>query len=453
MQEQNADHDLNRRIALAHAAYNAGRVAEAAQLFTALTRDFPTHAPAHANLGVMLRRLGKIEAAVVCYHRALALTPDNPGVLSSLGNALRALGRLTEAEKAQARALQLAPAERSLRYNYALTLHDMRKVDEALRILSDLHAQNTDDPEIAWDLAITQLRAGDYANGFKGYEARWRLPRNETKLCDGPQWAGENISGKRILLQSEQGFGDALQFARYVPLVAARGARVVVECLSELRSLFAAISGVEEFVIKGNPSPPVDLSIPLLSLPRVFGTTLATIPAQVPYLRAPYTMNLPQKPGTHLRVGLVWAGKPTPHDRSWPLQLLAPLLDNPHIAFFSLQTGPRAGELAGAGFDQLIIDLAPQLQDFADTAAAMAALDLVITVDTASAHLAGALGRPTFVLLHYVSDWRWLDDREDSPWYPTLRLIRQSRPDDFARPVECIHKELRHRVEFSLKSK
>jgi hypothetical protein len=453
MPEQNAEHDINQRSALASAAYAAGRVAEAAQLFSALARDFPAHAPAHANLGMMLRRLGKFEAAVACYQRALALAPDNPSLLSSLGNALRALGRLSEAEKAQARAMELAPTEKSLRYNHALTLRDMRKVQEASRIFSDLQAQYPNDAEIAWDLAITQLQLGDYIKGFKGYEARWRLPRNETKLRDGPQWTGENISGKRILLQCEQGFGDALQFTRYVPLLAARGARIVLECLPELRSLFAAIAGVEELVLKGAPAPPVDVSIPLLSLPRVFGATLATIPAQAPYLRAPQAMTLPRRPGTHLNVGLVWAGKPTPRDRSWPLRELAPLLDNPHVAFFSLQTGARAGELAANGFDQLAVDLAPQIKDFADTAAAMDALDLIITVDTASAHLAGALGRLTLVLLRYVSDWRWLDYREDSPWYPTLRLFRQPRPDDFAQPVERIRKELARRVELASNSK
>jgi hypothetical protein len=242
-------------------------------------------------------------------------------------------------------------------------------------------------------------------------------------------------------VQSEQGFGDALQFARYVPLLAAHGARIVLECLPELKSLFATLPGVEQVILKGEPAPPVDLSVPLLSLARVFGTSLATIPAQVPYLGA-QTASLPRRPGTLLNVGLVWAGKPTPRDRSWPLPLLATLTEDPRIAFFSLQTGPRAQELSAHGFDRLVVDLAPYLKDFAATAAAMNALDLVITIDTASAHLAGALGRPAFVLLRYVSDWRWLDYRDDSPWYPTARLFRQSRPDDFAQPVDRVREAL-----------
>jgi len=438
-----AESEFKKRIEAARAVFNAGRLPEAAQLFTELAREFPAHPLPHANLGLVLRRLGKSEAAVTSYQRALALVPDNPSIMSSLGNALRSLGRLTEAEKVQARTIQLAPDDRSFRYNYALTLRDMRKIHEALRILVALHEEQPDDAEIAWDLAITQLQLGDYSKGFQGYEARWRLPRNETKLRDGPQWTGGNITGKRILLQSEQGFGDALQFARYVPLLAERGARIVLECLPELSTLFATLPGVEEVVLKGSPSPPVDLSIPLLSLPRLFGTGLATIPTQIPYLRAPRAVSLPRRPGTTLRIGLVWAGKPTPRDRSWPLPLLTTLLEDPHLAFFSLQTGPRAAELAANGLERLVEDLAPQIKDFSDTATAMNALDLIVTIDTASAHLAGALGRPTFTLLRYVSDWRWHDYREDSPWYPTMRLFRQPRPDDFTQPVERLREAIK----------
>ena len=433
-----AESEFKQRVETARAAFNSGRLPEAAQLFAELAREFPAHPLPHANLGLVLRRLGKTEAAVTSYQRALALAPDNPSMMSSLGNALRTLGRLTEAEKLQARTVKLAPDDRSLRYNYALTLRDMRKIHEALRILTALQAEQPDDAEIAWDLAITQLQLGDYSKGFQGYEARWRLPRNETKLRDGPQWTGGNITGERILLQSEQGFGDAIQFARYVPLLAERGARIVMECLPELRTLFSTLPGVEEVVPKGGTSPPVDLSIPLLSLPRLFGTTLATIPVQIPYLRAARAISLPRRPGTIARIGLIWAGKLTPRDRSWPLPILAMLLEDPHLSFFSLQTGPRAAELAANGLDHLVVDLAPHLKDFADTAAAMNALDLIVTIDTAAAHLAGALGRPTLTLLRYVSDWRWHDYREDSPWYPTMRLFRQARSDDFIQPVERV---------------
>ena len=435
--------EFKQRIDAARAVFNAGRLPEAAQLFAELAREFPAHPLPHANLGLIMRRLGKAEAAVTSYQRALALVPENPNMMSSLGNALRSLGRLTEAVKLQARTVELVPDDRSLRYNYALTLRDTRKIHEALRILAALHEEQPDDAEVAWDLAITQLQLGDYNKGFKGYEARWLLPRNETKLRDGPQWTGGDIAGKYILLQSEQGFGDAIQFARYVTLLAERGAHIVMECLPELRTLFAALPGVEEVVTKGSPAPPVDLSIPLLSLPRLFGTALATIPVQFPYLRAPRTVTIPRRPGTTLRIGLIWAGKPTPRDRSWPLSQLAILLEDPHLAFFSLQTGPRAAELGAHGLDRLVEDLGSQVKDFSDTATAMNALDLIVTIDTASAHLAGALGRPTFTLLRYVSDWRWHDYRDDSPWYPSMRLFRQARPDDFTQPVERVREAIK----------
>jgi Flp pilus assembly protein TadD len=433
-----AEGEFKKRVDAARAVFNAGRLPESAQLFTELAREFPAHPLPHANLGLIMRRLGKAEAAVTSYQRALALVPDNPNIMSSLGNALRSVGRLAEAEKLQARTIEMVPDDRSLRYNYALTLRDMRKIHESLRILTALHEEQPDDAEVEWDLAISQLQLGDYSKGFQGYEARWRLPRNETKLREGPQWTGGDIVGKYILLQSEQGFGDAIQFARYVPLLAERGAHIVMECLPELKTLFANLPGVEEVVIKGSPAPPVDLSVPLLSLPRLFGTALATIPSQFPYLRAPRTASIQHRPGTSLRIGLVWAGKPTPRDRSWPLTQLAALLEDPHLAFYSLQTGPRAAELGALGLDRLVEDLGPQIKDFADTATAMNALDLIVTVDTASAHLAGALGRPTFTLLRYVSDWRWHDYREDSPWYPSMRLFRQSRPDDFTQPVVLV---------------
>ncbi len=304
------------RVEAARAAFHEGRLADALQLFSELTREFPFNPLPHADLGMTLRRMGRTEAAVTSYNRALALAPDDPRVMSILGNALRSLDRPADAEKLQARALMMVPDDRWLRYNYALTLRDMRKTSEALRILSDLHAGQPNDPEVAWDLAITQLQMGDYIEGFKGYEARWHIERNKTGMCEGPHWNGEEIAGKRILLQSEQGFGDAIQFVRYVPLVAACGARIVLECMPELSTLFANIPGVEEVVIRGTGMPSVDLSAPLLSLPRLFGTSLATIPTRVPYLQTTQKLMLPRTPDTNLRVGLIWAGKPAPRDRS-----------------------------------------------------------------------------------------------------------------------------------------
>jgi hypothetical protein len=333
--------------------------------------------------------------------------------------------------------------QRTVRHNRALTLRDLHRHEEALEILRALTAEFPDDADYAWDLALAQLETGNYRDGFRGYEARWRLPRATTRLRDGPQWDGGDIRGKSIFLQSEQGLGDAIQFVRYVPRLAQRGARVVLECLPELQRLFAGVDGVDATVKTGEAPPPTDLQAPLLSLPRLFGVSLATLDAKVPYLKAPETIDLPPLAAhAPFRVGVVWGGKPVPRDRSWPLKSLAPLLNDPRVAFVSLQTGPHARELAHSGLNFVVHDMGSKLQDFADTAAAMEQMHLIVTIDTASAHLAGALGRPTWVLLRYVSDWRWLEERADSPWYPTLRLYRQSQPDDFDGPVEAMRAEL-----------
>jgi Tfp pilus assembly protein PilF len=279
--------EVERHLKTAGEAMAAGRVAEAAQIHAALARAFPASAVFHANLGACLRRLGRSEAALASFRRAHALAPNEAGVLSTLGNALRDLGRIGEAIVAQEGALALAPGQRVLRFNYALTLRDARRHDEALRLLRELAAEFPDDAEYAFDLALTQLQTGDLREGFRGYEARWRLARNRTPLRDGPQWEGGSLTGKRIFLQSEPGFGDTIQFVRFVPRLAQRGARVVLECLPELQRLFAGVEGVAATVLKGADAPAADVSAPLLSLPRLFAAKLTDLPARVPYLKAP----------------------------------------------------------------------------------------------------------------------------------------------------------------------
>lgn len=429
--------EANRAFALATEAWQAGRVDAAEQAFARAALLLPRWAAAHANLGAVLRRRGKPEAAVACYRRALALEPDNAATLSNLGNALRDLGRLADSETALARALQLEPGSVGYLYNLALVIRDRRRHAEAAAMLERVAASNPANADYQWDLALSRLYLGDYPRGFAGYEARLGLARNPPRDFPGPRWAGEAVAGKTVLLGSEQGFGDALQFARYVPLLAARGAAIVLECLPELAELFASLPGVTALVAKGGPLPPYDCWLPMASLPHLMGTRFEDIPAGIPYLRAPPrpALAVPRPDGAALSVGLVWAGKTTPRDRSWPLEELLPLLNDPRAAFYSLQLGPRGADLARLGVDRLVIDAAPALGSFADTAAVMERLDLIITIDTSVAHLAGALGRPVWVLLRYVSDWRWQDEPATSPWYPGMRLFRQPSPEDFATPV------------------
>lgn len=435
----------NRAMAEGGQAWTAGKVEAAAAAFGRAALLAPDMAQAHSNLGVALRRLGKVEAAIASYERGLRLTPDDAGLHSNLGNALRAIGRLEQAEVHLARARAAAPAQASFTYNYALLIRDRRRHVEARELMAGLAAAAPDNADYAWDLALTDLYLKDYAKGFAGYEARWGLARTQSRDLPGERWRpGVSIDGKRLLIAAEQGFGDALQFARFLPILARQGAQVIVECQPELLDLFAAIPGVLQVVPKHTALPAYDLWAPMMSLAWLLGVTWKTLPAPDAYLKPPGKLAtaLERPPGTVLNVGLVWAGKTSPRDRSWPLELLLPLMDDPRVAFWNLQMGERAADLTRLGIDHLTRNLAPRLKSFADTAAAMAELDLIITIDSAPAHLAAALGRPTWVLLRYVSDWRWLDEGDTCAWYPTMKLFRQPAPDDFAAPVARVKEAL-----------
>ncbi len=286
-------------------------------------------------------------------------------------------------------------------------------------------------PRPHFNRAHALLATGELDEGWREYEWRFAVARYD-RTFDRPLWDGEPLAGQTILVHAEQGFGDTLQFVRYVPAVAGRGGRVVLEVPGPLVRLVGTVAGASRIVAAGDPLPEFDWHCPLLSLPRVFETTLATIPGSAPYLSVPPEMApawgelIATAPG--LRVGIVWAGTTI---GAVDLRLLQPLWEIAGISWFSLQVGERSGDTASLD-DVAIADLSPWLTDFAETAAAVCQLDLVISIDTSIAHLAGALARPTWVLLPYNSDWRWLLRREDSPWYPTARLFRQSKPGDWA---------------------
>jgi tetratricopeptide (TPR) repeat protein len=436
--QANSQIEAGRALAEGNRAWTEGDIERAAARFARAALLAPNMALAHANLGVTLRRLGKIEAAIASYGRALALNPDDGSLHSNLGNALREAGRLAAAESHLRRATEAQPASAQFRYNLALALRDRRHHQEARALLAGLVAGAPDNGDYAWDLALSDLYLQDYAAGFAGYEARWRLARSPARDLPGTRWLpGMTVAGKTLFIAAEQGFGDSLQFARFLPLVARQGARVVVECLPELVDLFAALPGIAQVLPRHAPPPPYDLWAPIMSLAWLLGVSADALPAEVPYLAPPPkpAPALAKPPGTKLNVGLIWAGKTTPRDRSWPLEKLLPLTEDPRIAWWSLQMGPRAADLAVTGASALIRDLGPGIANFADTAALMARLDLIVTIDTSAAHLAGALARPTFVLLRHVSDWRWLDEPETCAWYPTMRLFRQPEPADFTTPV------------------
>lgn len=406
-------------------------------------------APIHNNRGNALRELGRHEEALAAFGRALGLSPDYADAHNNRGNAHLELNRINDALADYERALALKPDFADARVNRGNALHFLDRDHEAIASFDAAIVLSPQLAEAHWNRGLSLLALGDFARGWPDYEWRWKRDSElKPRGFAQPQWRGEDLHGKSILLHAEQGYGDIIQFIRYLPMVVARGGKVVLEIPDDLKPLIGRIGGVTAIVRRGEPLPPFDVHCPLMSLPLAFGTTLATIPAPVPYLQAP-AERLEQwrarLAGTKApRVGLVWSGKPThknDRNRSIPLTLLAPLLQTPGVTFVSLQKDYREADRAALAAAPLL-RLDGALADFADTAAAIAALDLVIAVDTAVAHLTGAMGKPLWLLLPAIGDWRWLQDRADSPWYPSARLFRQPRIGDWPSALADVKREL-----------
>ena len=422
---------------LAGALQSQGKFDEAQANYERALALRPNRVESHIGLGVVLRAQGRLEDAVARYYQALALSPDNPDAHNNLGVALVDLGRRAEAITHHKLALARQPGRAELHYNLGSALQRHGLYAEALASYGRALALNPDYAKAHLNRSLVQLLTGALDEGWEEYE--WRFAVNVyDRRFDRPLWSGELLAGASILIHAEQGFGDTLQFVRYVPAVEERGGRVVLEVPGSLVRLARTVAGASEVVAAGDPLPAFDCHCPLLSLPRVFKTNLATIPNAVPYLRAPaqasagWAERIPATPGP--KVGVVWAGTTV---GAIDLRLLQPLWDIENVSWFSLQVGERTGDISSLGGVK-ITDLSPWLADFAETAAAICRLDLVISVDTSVAHLAGALGRPTWLLLRYPPEWRWLLEREDSPWYPTARLFRQRKEGDW----RCVAREV-----------
>lgn len=388
----------------------------------------------HFSRANVLTDLERHEEAVASYDRAIELQPDFAMAHSNRGNLLQRFKRLEEAVASYDRAITLQPDYAVAYYNRGNALQDLKRYDEAVASYDRAIDIRPDFAEARVNQAISLLLIADFARGWQGYEWRTRVksPGNVWRSFERPQWFGhEDLAGKTILLPAEQGFGDTIQFGRYVPLVAARGARVLLEVLPPLAELMASVAGAAQIMRKGDPLPDFDLQCPLLSLPLAFGTRLETLPTEAPYLHvkaedaAQWDARLGAK--TRPRIGLAWSGEPThPNDRnrSIPLAALQPLLEF-DATFVSLQKDIRASDVAVLQARGDLLHFGDSLTNFYDTAALVSNLDLVISIDSSVAHLAGALAKPVWILLPYNSDWRWLLNREDSPWYPTARLFRQ----------------------------
>lgn len=417
----------------------------------------PNHADAHHQLGGILVARSRQDEAIACYTRAVELRPNFAAAINNLGYVLVEQDRLSEAIDIYKRAASASPNRAEIRYNLGNVLlmrGDYEGADKEYRKAIQLEPNYA---EANWAECLLLLRTGDLAGGWEKYNWRWKVKEfgGERPAFSKPYWSGEQLTDETVLLHSEQGFGDTLQFCRYAPLVKRRGGRVVLECRPELKRLLSSLVGVDEVIGRGEPRPAFDYQNTLMNLPQVFGTTLASIPPAVPYLEPSLQKKTYWKNrlggDDRLKVGVVWFGASRhkgDRNRSIPAKEYARLLDVGGVRFFGLSKEQRDDDnevLAKhpAPFE----NLGPSLADFEDTAAAITALDLVITVDTAVAHLAGALGKPVWVLISFVPDWRWLLAREDSPWYPTVRLIRQTARGDWPQVLEKVKHELRQKVD------
>jgi Flp pilus assembly protein TadD len=471
--------------------HESGRFAEAEDLYRSAIRINPNEVEPHYNLGVALAQLGRRQEAISAWRDALAIRPHYPRALNNLGMTLAELGQLGDAETALRTAVGTAPeiseihsnlagvlcqqgqwAEAEAEFHRALALHpafpdayntmgtmlaEQRKLTQA--IIAYRRALHLD-PQHAkahFNLSLALLASGNLSEGWAEHEWRWKGGARSLTARNFPRpaWQGEDLQGRRILLHGEQGFGDSLQFVRFAALIKARGAHVILEVPEALTRLLVTVDGVDEIVAKGRPLPRFDYHLPLLSAPYRLDIGLDGIPAAIPYL----TIDRVQSDIWRERlesfarpwIGLVWAGDSRPDDplanaidrrRSIALTQLTPLLSVPDVTFVSLQKGPPAAQIASLPETLRPVDWTTELTDFADTAALTDCLDLVITVDTAVAHLAGALGKPLWIASRFDGCWRWLEGRDDSPWYPTARLFRQSEPATWGSVIDRMAEEV-----------
>jgi Tfp pilus assembly protein PilF len=408
----------------------------------------PRTAEFHLNLAGIYRTAGNLAQSIAQVRQAIEIRPDMPGAHAILGLALSEVGQLDEAMDMLNKALERQPNNPGILLDIGNVHWKMGQHEKTLASFSRAIECDPNNPGLHWSRARVLLQLGRLREGWEDFE--WRMQYKEMRLDRGfsqPQWDGSDPAGKTVLLHTEGGLGDAVNFIRLVPMIAGRGnGKFVLECQPTLISLFQGIPGVDQLVARGQRLPPFDYHIPLQGLPRILGITLDNIPNKVPYLHAPkdrvanFAAKMPSD--GKLRVGLVWCGVMYNEVdfRTRSLEVFHPLMKLPGIRFFSLQKGEASFEKPPPDVDW--VNFSQELKEFADTAALIESLDLMISVDTSTAHLAGALAKPVWVLIPTQSDFRWLLDRTDSPWYPTMRLFRQPLGADWSQPIADLTKSL-----------
>jgi tetratricopeptide (TPR) repeat protein/ADP-heptose:LPS heptosyltransferase len=423
---------------LADTLHRLGRLEQAADSYRRTIVLRPNDTDAHLNLGNVLQAQGRSHEAIGCFRQVLKLDRTSPAAHYNIANALKAQDRLIEAVASYECARDAEPREPRIYNNLGNALHALGRLDEAIAYFRRGLAIDPNSAGIHKNLGISLLLQGDLREGSAEYEWRWKEDElTPLPSVAGPLWNGEPVGDGTILLQAEQGYGDNIQFIRYAPMVRARCGHIIVQCPADVAELFATVAGVDRVITTCTVPADITAHAPTLSLMHRLVTTLETIPADVPYLRpdparvARLTQCIAT---TKLKVGLVWAGNSAHHNdrnRSVPLSLLAPLLALDGITFYSLQKDVSRETAVDYDLKRTLVDLGPLLRDYADTAAAIQCLDMVIAVDTAVAHLAGALAKPVWTLIPFAPDWRWMLGRDDSPWYPTMRLYRQTTIHDW----------------------
>jgi Flp pilus assembly protein TadD len=429
-----------------------GRAAEGlASLDKALQLE-PKNVEARINRGNALVRLDRHGEAIAEYDSALAIVPQHPGAHYNRGNALFSQGRAADAVQAFQKSLEANPRNETAWNARGVALQALNRNPDAVQSFEQAIALNKNYPDAHFNMSLSLLLQGDYPRGFSEYEWRWtRSGMQGAPKFKRSAWTGaEPLAGKTILVHAEQGLGDSVMFARYVPDLVKQGANVVLQVQPELKSLFAGFAGAQ-VIARGEPEPKYDLHCAMGSLPLAFKTTPASVPAPIPYLTAP--ADRVEKWRARLsslaqpRIALVWAGSAkhaNDRNRSVPLSLLLPLLET-GASFLSLQHEPRADDAAILASEPRITHLGGEISDFADTAAILSLCDLIISVDTSVAHVAGAMGVPLFMLIPFAPDWRWTLGAQ-SPWYPQARLFRQSAPGDWTSVISGVGTALKQRT-------
>ena len=421
---------------LGNAFQKQGKSEKSVQAYQKAIQIQPDYADAYYNLGNAFQKQGKSEKSVQAYQKAIQIQPGYAEAYFNLGNSLREQGKLEKSTQALQKAVQIQPGYAEAYFNLGNSLREQGKLKESTQALQKAIQIQPDYADAHFNLAMLLLLQGQFVEGWEKYEWRWDSSlKSQKRNFKRPLWDGTSLSSKSILIYAEQGFGDSIQFARYIDLFPDT-ATIIVACQPALKSLLKSIECIDTLVTKGEDIPNFDFHAPIVSLPHIFGTVLETIPAKIPYLYPDKNPDFSflSDDERDLKVGIAWAGSPThinDRNRSISLNNFKCLLDIKGCEFFSLQVGEHHRDIKQCGYSRIIKDLGKQFTNFHHTASVILQLDLVISVDTAVAHLAGALGKPVWTLLPFIPDWRWMLNRSDSPWYPSMTLFRQRKRGDW----------------------